>query len=44
MTGNLDVFIRRTGELQYWAATELCLATNLSKRANLMRKFIKVAA
>ncbi|CAG0919116.1 unnamed protein product [Notodromas monacha] len=23
MTGNLDVFIRRTSELQYWAATEI---------------------
>ncbi|CAG0923913.1 unnamed protein product [Notodromas monacha] len=44
MTGNLDVFIRRTSELQYWAATEICLATNLSKRSALMRKFIKVAA
>ena len=43
-TANLDVFLRRSSELQYWVVTELVLCSNLSKRAQLLRKFIKVAA
>ncbi|XP_013781749.1 rap guanine nucleotide exchange factor 4-like isoform X2 [Limulus polyphemus] len=41
---NLDVFLRRFNELQFWVVTELCLASSLSRRVQLLRKFIKVAA
>nr|XP_045601752.1 rap guanine nucleotide exchange factor 4-like isoform X3 [Procambarus clarkii] len=41
---NLDVFLRRFNEIQYWVVTEICLANTLSKRAQLLRKFIKLAA
>lgn len=44
VTANLDVFIRRFNELQYWVATELCSATSLGRRVSLLRKFIKLAA
>uniref|UniRef100_T1JAB1 Rap guanine nucleotide exchange factor 4 n=1 Tax=Strigamia maritima TaxID=126957 RepID=T1JAB1_STRMM len=41
---NLDVFLRRFNEVQYWIATEMCLTKTLSKRVQLIRKFIKMAA
>ncbi|XP_042213028.1 rap guanine nucleotide exchange factor 4-like isoform X3 [Homarus americanus] len=41
---NLDVFLRRFNEIQYWVVTEICLANALSKRTQLLRKFIKLAA
>lgn len=41
---NLDVFLRRFNELQYWVVSEMCLTSALSKRAQLLRKFIKLAA
>ncbi|XP_063842158.1 LOW QUALITY PROTEIN: rap guanine nucleotide exchange factor 4-like [Scylla paramamosain] len=41
---NLDVFLRRFNEIQYWVVTEMCLANALSKRSQLLRKFIKLAA
>lgn len=41
---NLDVFLRRFNEIQYWVVTEMCLATSLGRRVQLLRKFIKIAA
>lgn len=41
---NLDVFLRRFNEIQYWVVSEICLTNTLSKRAQLLRKFIKLAA
>ncbi|XP_022240409.1 rap guanine nucleotide exchange factor 4-like [Limulus polyphemus] len=40
---NLDVFLRRFNEVQFWVVTEMCLTTSLSRRVQLLRKFIKVA-
>lgn len=44
ITANLDLFLRRFNEIQYWVVTEMVLATNLSKRVALLRKFIKLAS
>ncbi|XP_068242450.1 rap guanine nucleotide exchange factor 4 [Palaemon carinicauda] len=41
---NLDVFLRRFNEIQYWVVSEICLTGTLSKRTQLLRKFIKLAA
>ncbi|XP_032939325.1 rap guanine nucleotide exchange factor 3 isoform X2 [Catharus ustulatus] len=43
-TANLARLLRRFQELQFWVATELCLCPELGRRAQLLRKFIKVAA
>lgn len=43
-TANLERFMRRFNELQYWVATELCLCLLPGPRAQLLRKFIKLAA
>lgn len=43
-TANLERFMRRFNELQYWVATELCLCSVPGPRAQLLRKFIKLAA
>ncbi|RWS06253.1 rap guanine nucleotide exchange factor 4-like protein, partial [Dinothrombium tinctorium] len=43
ITANLDVFLRHFNEIQYWVVTEIVLTTNLSRRVQLLRKFIKVA-
>ncbi|KFO72688.1 Rap guanine nucleotide exchange factor 4, partial [Cuculus canorus] len=43
-TANLERVTRRFNELQYWVATELCLCPEVGKRAQLLRKFIKLAA
>ncbi|KAK2101239.1 Rap guanine nucleotide exchange factor 3 [Saguinus oedipus] len=43
-TANLERFMRRFNQLQYWVATELCLCTAPGPRAQLLRKFIKLAA
>lgn len=43
-TANLERFMRRFNELQYWVATELCLCPIPGPRAQLLRKFIKLAA
>ncbi|XP_078491036.1 uncharacterized protein LOC100186896 [Ciona intestinalis] len=42
-TANLDVLSRRFNQLAYWPPTEICLCHNISKRVQLLRKFIKVA-
>lgn len=43
-TANLERLMRRFNELQYWVATELCLCPVPGLRAQLLRKFIKLAA
>nr|XP_023968502.1 rap guanine nucleotide exchange factor 3 isoform X1 [Chrysemys picta bellii] len=43
-TANLERVMRRFNELQYWIATELCLCAEPGRRAQLLRKFIKLAA
>ncbi|NWV07933.1 RPGF3 factor, partial [Ptilonorhynchus violaceus] len=43
-TANLERVMRRFNELQFWVATELCLCPELGRRAQLLRKFIKLAA
>uniref|UniRef100_A0A8C8SJ01 Rap guanine nucleotide exchange factor 4 n=1 Tax=Pelusios castaneus TaxID=367368 RepID=A0A8C8SJ01_9SAUR len=43
-TANLDLFLRRFNELQFWVVTEICLCSQLSKRVQLLKKFIKIAA
>uniref|UniRef100_A0A7N8Y351 Rap guanine nucleotide exchange factor (GEF) 3 n=1 Tax=Mastacembelus armatus TaxID=205130 RepID=A0A7N8Y351_9TELE len=44
ITANLQRFVRRFNEVQYWVVTELCLCEDLVKRAVLLKKFIKIAA
>ena len=44
ITANLERFVRRFNEVQYWVVTELCLCEDLVKRAILLKKFIKIAA
>ncbi|CAG7720641.1 unnamed protein product [Allacma fusca] len=44
ITSNLDVFLRRFNEIQFWVATEICLTNNMSRRVALIRKFLKLAA
>ena len=41
ITANLDTFMRRFNELQYWIVTEICLTPSPGKRVQLLRKFIK---
>uniref|UniRef100_A0A3B3RRE0 Rap guanine nucleotide exchange factor 4 n=1 Tax=Paramormyrops kingsleyae TaxID=1676925 RepID=A0A3B3RRE0_9TELE len=43
-TANLDLFLRRFNEVQLWVVTEVCLCSQLSKRVQLLKKFIKIAA
>ncbi|CAC5379061.1 RAPGEF4 [Mytilus coruscus] len=44
ITANLESFLRRFNEVQYWIVTEMLLTLNVSKRVQLLRKFIKLAA
>ena len=44
ITANLDMFMRRFNEMQYWVCTELCLCENIGKRVILLRKFIKLVS
>jgi Rap guanine nucleotide exchange factor 4 len=44
ITANLDLFLRRFNEVQYWVVTEMLLVTNVSKRVQLLKKFIKLAS
>ncbi|KAF2898240.1 hypothetical protein ILUMI_07929, partial [Ignelater luminosus] len=44
ITANLDIFLRRFNELQFWVVTEICMTSSLSKRVAILRKFIKLAA
>ncbi|KAJ3587097.1 hypothetical protein NHX12_013487 [Muraenolepis orangiensis] len=43
-TANLQRFVRRFNEVQYWVATEVCLCQDLLKRAMLLKKFVKIAS
>uniref|UniRef100_A0A663MGV1 Rap guanine nucleotide exchange factor 4 n=1 Tax=Athene cunicularia TaxID=194338 RepID=A0A663MGV1_ATHCN len=43
-TANLDLFLRRFNEIQFWVVTEVCLCSQLSKRVQLLKKYIKIAA
>uniref|UniRef100_A0A3P8WJ03 Rap guanine nucleotide exchange factor 3 n=1 Tax=Cynoglossus semilaevis TaxID=244447 RepID=A0A3P8WJ03_CYNSE len=43
-TANLERFVRRFNEVQYWVLTEVCLCEDVVKRASLLKKFIKIAA
>nr|XP_057938597.1 rap guanine nucleotide exchange factor 4 isoform X3 [Doryrhamphus excisus] len=43
-TVNLDLFLRRFNEIQFWVITEVCLCPQLSKRVQLLKKFIKIAS
>ncbi|CAB1328503.1 unnamed protein product, partial [Coregonus sp. 'balchen'] len=43
-TANMDLFLRRFNEIQLWVITEICLCAQQSKRVQLLKKFIKIAA
>ncbi|RXN23885.1 rap guanine nucleotide exchange factor 4-like protein [Labeo rohita] len=43
-TANLDLFLKRFNQVQLWVVTEVCLCGTLSKRVQLLKKFIKIAA
>nr|XP_033793033.1 rap guanine nucleotide exchange factor 3 [Geotrypetes seraphini] len=43
-TANLERFMKRFNEIQYWVATEICLCTEIVKRVQLLKKFIKLVA
>uniref|UniRef100_A0A7M4F604 Rap guanine nucleotide exchange factor 4 n=1 Tax=Crocodylus porosus TaxID=8502 RepID=A0A7M4F604_CROPO len=43
-TANLDLFLRRFNEIQFWVVTEISLCSQLSKRVQLLKKYIKIAA
>uniref|UniRef100_A0A3B3HWZ8 Rap guanine nucleotide exchange factor 4 n=1 Tax=Oryzias latipes TaxID=8090 RepID=A0A3B3HWZ8_ORYLA len=36
--------MRRFNEIQFWVITEICLCSQISKRVQLLKKFIKIAA
>uniref|UniRef100_A0A3B5MPE7 Ras-GEF domain-containing protein n=1 Tax=Xiphophorus couchianus TaxID=32473 RepID=A0A3B5MPE7_9TELE len=36
--------LRRFNEIQFWVITEVCLCSQLNKRVQLLKKFIKIAA
>ncbi|XP_071956083.1 rap guanine nucleotide exchange factor 4-like isoform X2 [Antedon mediterranea] len=44
ITANLDMFIRRFNEVQFWVVSEMCLTPSINKRVLLLKKFIKIAA
>uniref|UniRef100_A0A4W3JR21 Rap guanine nucleotide exchange factor 5 n=1 Tax=Callorhinchus milii TaxID=7868 RepID=A0A4W3JR21_CALMI len=43
-TVNLNLLLQRCNEVQFWVATEILLCSQLSKRVQLVKKFIKIAA
>ncbi|CAL1533829.1 unnamed protein product, partial [Lymnaea stagnalis] len=43
VAANLEQFLRRFDQLQYWVVTEMVLLNNVGKRVQLLRKFIKLA-
>ncbi|XP_012925744.2 rap guanine nucleotide exchange factor 5 isoform X1 [Heterocephalus glaber] len=43
-TVNLSLLLQRCNEVQLWVATEILLCTQLGKRVQLVKKFIKIAA
>lgn len=44
ITANMNVFLRHFNEIQYWVVSQICLSSSLSKRVQILRKFIKIAA
>lgn len=44
LTANLEMFLRRFNEIQYWVATEILHTQSLSKRVTVLRKLIKLAS
>ncbi|NXR77220.1 RPGF5 factor, partial [Pycnonotus jocosus] len=43
-TENLSLLLQRCNEVQLWVATEILLCSQLCKRVQLLKKFIKIAA
>ncbi|XP_059140453.1 rap guanine nucleotide exchange factor 4-like [Physella acuta] len=43
ISANLEQLLKRFEQLQYWVVTEMVLVTNLGKRVQILRKFIKLA-
>uniref|UniRef100_A0A8V5H7Y6 Uncharacterized protein n=1 Tax=Melopsittacus undulatus TaxID=13146 RepID=A0A8V5H7Y6_MELUD len=43
-TANLELLLQRCSEVQHWVGTELLLCEALGKRAQLLKKLIKIAA
>ncbi|XP_074051555.1 rap guanine nucleotide exchange factor 5 isoform X1 [Macrotis lagotis] len=43
-TVNLSLLLQRCNEVQLWVATEILLCSQLCKRVQLVKKFIKIAA
>ncbi|KAK7808156.1 hypothetical protein U0070_024845 [Myodes glareolus] len=43
-TVNLSLLLQRCNEVQLWVATEILLCSQLGKRVQVLKKFIKVAA
>ncbi|KAK0676575.1 RPGF5 factor, partial [Pygoscelis papua] len=43
-TENLSLLLQRCNEVQLWVATEVLLCSQLCKRVQLVKKFIKIAA
>ncbi|KAM8975133.1 rap guanine nucleotide exchange factor 3 [Pelodytes ibericus] len=43
-TANLERFMKRFNEVQFWVVTEVCLCQDEDRRALLLRKFIKLAS
>ncbi|XP_057586794.1 rap guanine nucleotide exchange factor 5 isoform X2 [Hippopotamus amphibius kiboko] len=43
-TVNLSLLLQRCNEVQLWVATEILLCSQLGKRVQLVKKFIKIAA
>ncbi|CAJ0920497.1 unnamed protein product [Ranitomeya imitator] len=43
-TLNLSLLLQRCNEVQLWVATEILLCSQLGKRVQLVKKFIKIAA
>ncbi|KAM4689530.1 rap guanine nucleotide exchange factor 5 [Discoglossus pictus] len=43
-TFNLSLLLQRCNEVQLWVATEILLCSQLGKRVQLVKKFIKIAA
>jgi Rap guanine nucleotide exchange factor 5 len=41
---NLSLLLQRCNEVQLWVATEILLCSQLGKRVQLVKKFIKIAA
>lgn len=43
-TANLELLLQRCSEVTHWVATEVLLCEAPGKRAQLLKKFLKIAA